>query len=83
MIGTIPPEKALEFMRQHQADNYGGFQAALVAAGRFNESVRLVIFRLSNSTLRTDALMQSQRFNRGSHAGRGAEARTRLADILG
>jgi len=58
-------EKELAFMRQHQADDYRGFQEALVAAGRLDEAVRLMSFRLSNSVLRTDALMQLQRFNMG------------------
>ena len=58
-------EKELEFMRQHQADNYRAFQSALVAAGRFDEALRLLTVRLSNSVLRTDALMQLQRFNMG------------------
>jgi tetratricopeptide (TPR) repeat protein len=58
-------EYELGFMREHQADDLNGFQEALIAAGRSGEAVRQEAWRLSISTLRTDALMQLQRFNRG------------------
>ena len=44
-------EKELAFMRQHQADDYRGFQEALVAAGRVDEAMRLMSFRLSSVSM--------------------------------
>jgi tetratricopeptide (TPR) repeat protein len=56
-------DRELEFMSQHRADDYHGYQEALVVAGRLDEAVRVLAFRLSNSNLQMDALMQLQRFD--------------------
>jgi tetratricopeptide (TPR) repeat protein len=58
--------EALAFMRQHYADDYHGYQQALVAAGRLDEAVSFFKYRLSYSVLRSDALMQVQRWDFGA-----------------
>jgi hypothetical protein len=54
---------AMAYLEQHAQNDYRGLQQALVAAGRFDEAVMLLKYRLSSNVLRTDALMQLQRFD--------------------
>ena len=53
----------LAYMVQHMQDDPRGLQQALVVAGRTDEAVALLKYRLSYSVLRTDVLMQLQRFD--------------------
>jgi tetratricopeptide (TPR) repeat protein len=54
---------AMSYLEQHVRDDYSGVQVALAAAGRFDEAVMLLQYRLSNGSLRTGALMQLLRFD--------------------
>lgn len=53
----------LTYMAQHMQNDPRGLQQALVAAGRTDEAMALLKYRLSYSVLRTDVLMQLQRFD--------------------
>lgn len=53
----------MSYLEQHVQDDYQGLQHELVAVGRNDEALMLLKYRLSNSVLRTGALMDLQRFD--------------------
>lgn len=75
-------QAALRYLREHQLDAMGIFQAALAYAGRLDEAEALLIRRLQDPDLRTPALLEAQRYVETQSTPLVEQARQRWRQML-
>jgi tetratricopeptide (TPR) repeat protein len=74
--------RALTYLREHQADDPGTYQWALIRAKDENEGARFLIARLADPNLRGDALSDVQNFTEPLVPPRAMEWRTRWTALV-
>ncbi len=73
---------ALAYLREHQADSPRTYQSALIVAGDLDAAAALVIERLNDPTMRSDALVEIQNYRDPQDLPWVARFRERLDIVL-
>jgi hypothetical protein len=79
---TEAANESLAYLKEHQADSPRTYQRALVDAGDRDGAARLIIERLNDPSLRSDALVEIQNYNDTGDLPENLKSRERYGEIL-
>jgi hypothetical protein len=79
---TAEATRALTYLREHQANSPGTYQRALARANETKAGARLLVARLKNPKLRTDALADVQEYGEPAVSQRAQQWRANWLTVV-